>query len=436
MDNTLKIVYDTISEQNVIKKGSHVTAALSGGADSVCLLMMLCELKNNIGFALSAVHINHMIRGEESDRDENFCRELCEKNNIPLNVFREDIPEMVKTSGKSLEETAREIRYKRFSECAGNDGIIATAHTLSDNAETVLLNLIRGTGLKGLCGIPQVRGNIVRPLINITREQVENYLKSREQGYVTDSTNLSDDYTRNKIRHLIIPQMQEINGGFYKSFGNALKALRLENSHIERETAEALSGRQKDGKLDISGLNETVKRRGVSRFLDENHLPVSFDNIERVSALADKDGRINIKKDTFVVGRKGTIFIEKAPRPIEDAEQPLKMGDNSIFEGITLKAEPSHKMTVHRDLCIDLDKVQGNLILRNRRFGDKVRLIGREFTSSVKKLLNEKVDKTIKNTVHFIADDEGIVFMEPFGVAERVKTDENTTRFLNIRIER
>ena len=384
MDNTLKIVYDTISEQNVIKKGSHVTAALSGGADSVCLLMMLCELQDPIGFVLSAVHINHMIRGEESDRDEIFCRELCEKNNIPLNVFREDVPEMVKTSGKSLEETAREIRYKRFCECAGESGVIATAHTLSDNAETVLLNLIRGTGLKGLCGIPQVRGNIVRPLINITREQVEEYLRSCEQTYVTDSTNLSDDYTRNKIRHLIIPQMQEINGGFYKSFGNALKALRMENSHIERETAEAINDRQRDGKLDISGLNETVKRRGVSRFLDENDLPVSFDNIERVSSLADKDGRINIKKDTFVVGKEGVIFIEKAQKPIDDAEQTLKMGNNSLFEGITLKAELSDSMTVHRDFCIDYDKVQGQLILRNRRFGDKVRLIRVEIADRVK----------------------------------------------------
>ena len=436
MDNTLKIVYDTISEQGVIKKGSHVTAALSGGADSVCLLMMLCELKDTIGFALSAVHINHMIRGEESDRDENFCRELCDKNNILLNVFREDIPEQVKTSGKSLEETAREVRYKRFSECAGQSGIIATAHTLSDNAETVLLNLIRGTGLKGLCGIPQIRGNIVRPLINITREQVEGYLQSRGQTYVTDSTNLSDDYTRNKIRHLIIPQMQEINGGFYKSFGNALKALRLENSFIESKTAEALADRKKDGKLDISGLDETIKRRLVSLFLDENCLPVSYDNIERVSALAGRDGRINIKKDTYVVGKSGAIFIEKSQKPIDDMEQPLAMGDNSLFEGITLKAELSDKMTVHRDFCLDADKVQGQLILRNRRFGDRVQLIGREFTSSVKKLLNEKVDKTIKSTVQFIADDEGIVFMEPFGIADRVKTDDKTTRFLNISIER
>ena len=436
MDNTLKIVYDTISEQGVIKKGSHVTAALSGGADSVCLLMMLCELKDTIGFALSAVHINHMIRGEESDRDENFCRELCDKNNILLNVFREDIPEQVKTSGKSLEETAREVRYKRFSECAGQSGIIATAHTLSDNAETVLLNLIRGTGLKGLCGIPQIRGNIVRPLINITREQVEGYLQSRGQTYVTDSTNLSDDYTRNKIRHFIIPQMQEINGGFYKSFGNALKALRLENSFIESKTAEALADRKKDGKLDISGLDETIKRRLVSLFLDENRLPVSYDNIERVSALAGRDGRINIKKDTYVVGKSGAIFIEKLQKPIDDMEQPLAMGDNSLFEGITLKAELSDKMTVHRDFCLDADKVQGQLILRNRRFGDRVQLIGREFTSSVKKLLNEKVDKTIKSTVQFIADDEGIVFMEPFGIADRVKTDDKTTRFLNITIER
>ena len=436
MDNTLKIVYDTIIEQNVLKKGMSAAAALSGGADSVCLLLMLAELKDDIGFELSAVHINHMIRGAESDRDEEFCRRLCEENNIPLHVFREDIPKLVKTSGKSLEETAREIRYKRFREVSGENGVIATAHTLSDNAETVLLNLIRGTGLKGLCGIPQIRGNIVRPLINITREQVEGYLQSRGQSYVTDSTNLSDDYTRNKIRHLIIPRMKEINGGFYKSFGNALKALRMENGFIEDMTATALKERLNGGKLDISGLDEVIKRRLVSYFLDKNDLPISFDNIERVSALSEKDGRINIKKDTYISGRNGVISIETAQKPVKDTEKPLITGDNSIFSGIVLKAEMSDSMKVHRDLCIDMDKVNGQLVLRNRRFGDRVKLIGREFTSSVKKLISEKVPKEKRDTLHFISDDEGVVFMEGFGIADRVKTDDKTERFLNITIDR
>ena len=435
MDNTLKIVYDTIIEQNVIKKNTCVIAALSGGADSVCLLMMLSELQHDIGFELTAVHINHMIRGEESDRDEGFCRRLCEENDIALRVFHEDVPKAAASLGRSLEETAREIRYQRFREAAGENGIITTAHTLSDNAETVLLNLIRGTGLKGLCGIPQVRDNISRPLINITREQVEEYLESRGQAYVTDSTNLSDDYTRNKIRHLIIPQMKEINGGFYKSFSNSLKALRMENSFIEDKTSAALSEGKKEEGIDISCMEPVVMRRAVSRFLSDNHLPVSFDNIRRICSLRDKDGRINIKKDTYIRGTNGVIFKEKNTPPSGNVEQRLLIGDNSIFDGRLLKAEMQSRMTADPHCCIDADKIQGELILRNRRFGDKVKLMGRDFTSSVKKLINEKIPPEKRSSLHFIADDLGIVFMEGFGIADRVKTDENTKRYLNISID-
>ena len=216
----LDIVINTIDEYGMIKKDDCITAALSGGADSVCLLIILKELSDKYSFTLDALHINHCIRGKESDRDEEFCRNLCKKYDIPLTVIRTDVPAAAAESKKSLEETARDIRYKAFEKHAGDKGKIATAHTVSDNAETVILNMARGTGLKGLCGIPPVRDNIIRPLIDVTRQQIEDYLKSMNQGFVTDSTNLSDDYTRNRIRHKIIPELLKINEGFYKTFSS------------------------------------------------------------------------------------------------------------------------------------------------------------------------------------------------------------------------
>ncbi|MDE5649348.1 MAG: tRNA lysidine(34) synthetase TilS, partial [Oscillospiraceae bacterium] len=225
-------IINTIEIYSMIKKGDRITAALSGGADSVCLLLVLKELSESYNITVDAIHINHCIRGEESDRDEEFCRSLCTKLHIPITVIRTDVPSAAAGSKKSLEETARDIRYETFKKHAGKNGKIATAHTLSDNAETVILNLARGTGLKGLCGIPPVRDNIIRPLIEITRQQVEDCLKEQNQGFVTDSTNLSNDYTRNRIRHNIIPELLKINGGFYKTFSAGQKILKEENNFI------------------------------------------------------------------------------------------------------------------------------------------------------------------------------------------------------------
>ncbi|MGN0612669.1 MAG: tRNA lysidine(34) synthetase TilS [Porcipelethomonas sp.] len=432
MTKTAIDVLNTINEYKMIEKGDSITAALSGGADSVCLLMILCELRTSMELELSAVHINHCIRGEESDSDEKFCISLCRKLGVPLKTYRIDVPAAARTSGRSLEETARDIRYEKFSQCAGENGKIATAHTLSDNAETVLLNFIRGTGLKGLCGIPPVRGNIIRPLIGITREKVEEYLKEKNQEFVTDSTNLSDDYTRNKIRHKIIPVIREINGGFYKSFSNDQRSLREENAFMEELAGKGCEKNFEKRKL--SGLREfppVVRKRIVSRFLGANDLPVSFEKINEVDSLADKDGKVNIAKDIFIDGRGGVISIQKKISEISDIEIPLKIGKNRIFENSILIALENKSGKYH----IDMDKVSGKIIVRNRRFGDKIRLSGRNFTSSVKKLINEKVPRDRRPFIHFLSDEEGLIFMEGFGVADRVRADENSERILSVSIE-
>jgi len=172
--NTVK---NTIKEYNMINKGDKIFVALSGGADSVCLLCALNSLKEELGITLEAIHINHCIRGTESDSDEDFCLSLCRSISVRIHTYRIDIPKLSQVSGKSLEETARDARYEKFSETAGKTGKIATAHTLSDNAETVIFNMVGGSGLKGLCGIPAVRDNIIRPLAAVTRKQIEEYLK-------------------------------------------------------------------------------------------------------------------------------------------------------------------------------------------------------------------------------------------------------------------
>ena len=429
----LDIVINTIDEYGMIKKDDCITAALSGGADSVCLLIILKELSDKYSFTLDALHINHCIRGKESDRDEEFCRNLCKKYDIPLTVIRTDVPAAAAESKKSLEETARDIRYKAFEKHAGDKGKIATAHTVSDNAETVILNMARGTGLKGLCGIPPVRDNIIRPLIDVTRQQIEDYLKSMNQGFVTDSTNLSDDYTRNRIRHKIIPELLKINEGFYKTFSSEIKILKEENSFIA-QCAEDAYRKCRNGSGVISGLDkypDAVKKRIISMFFIENNLPFDYNKICSVCSLAEKNGKINIAKGVFIIGKNGSISIIGESERIPELETPLKIGRNYIFKNKVLIAEKNKK----DGLLIDLDKVCGTIILRNLRYGDKIKLSGRDFTSSVKKLLNENIPSEKRPFIHYLSDDMGLIYVENIGVADRVKVTGESNRILSVKTE-
>ncbi len=430
----IKTVTETINHYNMINKGDRIIVALSGGADSVCLLCILSSLKTELDFSLEAVHINHCIRGAESDEDEEFCNSLCQKLGIPFKVYRLDIPALAKTSGKSLEETARDARYEKFSEYAAENGVIATAHTLSDNAETVIFNMVRGTGIKGLCGIPPVRDNIIRPLSSVTREQVEEFLCNIQQDFRTDSTNLSDDYTRNKIRHKIIPVMHDINNGFFKSFANTLNVLREENEFVQQLSEKAYSDHSQNNRLvNLQEIPPVIRKRVISSFLSRNNLPVSYDKINEVYMLTEKNGRLNISKDCFIIGKNGCISVEKQSynNTVTSKEIPLENGINRIFENKTLTVSEDK----NNKYLIDMNKVCGKLILHSRRNGDKIKLSGKDFTSSVKKLLNEKVPPKQRPFIHFISDENGLIFMEGFGVADRVKTDENTCRFFSVCVE-
>lgn len=425
-------ILKTIEKYSMIEQDDSITVALSGGADSVCLMIVLKEISEKFNLDLDAIHINHCIRGEESDRDEQFCKDICQTLEIPLQIRRADIPQIMKTSGKSIEETARDVRYKIFAEHSKNGSKIATAHTLSDNSETVILNLTRGTGLKGLCGIPPVRKNIIRPLIEITRSQVEDFLIEKNMKFVTDSTNLSDDYTRNRIRHKIIPELENINHGFFKTLGRTLENLEDENDFLSQYCENEYRKRNTEKGLMLCGeIHKAVRKRLIAKFLNENNLPVSSDTVNSVSLLSEKNGKLNIKKGVYITSEQGFVNILFQEKKSDPMEIPLKSGTNTLFENKVLIAEEN----INGEFCIDLDKTHGKVMLRNRRYGDKIRFSGRNFTSSVKKLLNEKVAPCDRPYIHFLCDDEGLIFMEGFGIAERVKPDENSVNILSVKVK-
>ena len=205
-----------IRENRMISEDDVVIAGVSGGADSVCLLFVLCELQRSMGFRVKVCHVNHGLRGEEADADERYVVELCRRMGVECRIFREDVELIARNRKQSQEEAGRAVRRAAFERMCREDGgtKIATAHHRDDNVETVLMNISRGTGIQGLCGIWPVRGKWIRPLLYLDRCQIEAFLTDQKLAWRTDLTNNEDSYTRNRIRHNIIPAMTEqINAG-------------------------------------------------------------------------------------------------------------------------------------------------------------------------------------------------------------------------------
>ena len=312
MDMFTEKVRNTISEHDMIPAGGAVVAALSGGADSVSLLFALNKLSQELDFTLSACHVNHGLRGEESDSDMRFCQELCDRLGIELHILNTDVRDFQKKH-ESIEETARRVRYDFFTEVSQGKKL-ATAHNCNDSAETVLLNMMRGTGLKGLCGIPPVRGNIIRPLIRCTRDEVESYCNENALSYVTDKTNLSDDYTRNKVRHSILPEIMKINSSFLETASRMQQHLREDSDLLESMAAQALENAKTEGgykAAEISVLPKPIRTRVIKKILSGGGIEPSTLRISMTDdiLLAGK-GKINPCRNRFVIVKKGMIYVE------------------------------------------------------------------------------------------------------------------------------
>ena len=435
-----------IKENSMIAAGDTVVCGLSGGADSVCLLLSMLEISATLGFTVEAVHVNHCIRGEESDRDERFCVKLCKKLGVALTVRRCGVPEYAAEHSLSLEEAARVMRYQVFSQVSAGKKL-ATAHNANDNLETMILNLARGTGLKGICGVPPVRGNIIRPLLTVSRQEIEDFLAVRRQDFVTDSTNLELDCTRNIIRHRIMPVLCEINGSVTATAVNSADTLRSENQFIEQQADSAYLSAKNGACLEnIRELHPVIRRRCIARLLTENALPYSHKRLEDADRVLMDGGRVNISGNWYLVGKAGSLWLAQIlPHPETELQTELLPGKNSIFPGISVFCEViSAKDTicpesVNKKLTfylLDYDKIKGRTVLRSRRFGDRIQLSGRTHSSSVKKLINSSVPPDIRSTLHFIEDQEGLILAEGLGISQRIAPDPTTSRLLKVSIHR
>ncbi len=446
----LDAVKKVIEHHGMLKNGDGIVAAVSGGCDSSVLLHILWHLSTEMDLKILCAHINHNLRGEESRRDEAFVRSLCEKYGIECRVLSANVAEFAKEHGLSTEEAGRKLRYEFFEHCAdelGENAKIATAHSLSDCAETYIFNSARGASLSGICGIPPVRGKIIRPLIEFSREQIEAYANEHGLDYVTDSTNLTDEYTRNRIRHGVIPVMKEINPGFEKAFLRLSKNLTETRDFIDCEAQKILCSAKTEKGFDgnvIAKAHPTLKNRCAAAILES--FGFACDN-ERTVRLAERFGGENFKeelsKNEYLVQKNGIVFHEikaKGTEKFPEAEfAPGKIalsGEKSLEIALLSYSdfENSYKINnyVLKD-TFDFDKIIGRAVIRSRKEGDRADIHGG--TKTLKKLfIEEKIPAEERNSLAVIADDEGVIWVEGLGAAKRARTTEKTVNVAAMKI--
>ncbi|MBR3961309.1 MAG: tRNA lysidine(34) synthetase TilS [Clostridia bacterium] len=425
MKNNVK---KTIAEHRLFENASRVTVALSGGADSVSLLHVLLELKEEVDIELCAAHLNHQLRGYEADRDENFVRELCEKLGVPLFCERADIKAESKKTGESIELAARRVRYE-FLERVSAGGVIATAHTASDSAETMLYNLTRGTALKGLCGIPVKRGIFVRPLINVTREEVEAYCRENELSFVTDSTNNEDVYTRNKIRHNVVTVLRGINPAFERAASRTAKMLCADNDYLLSAATKLYNESLTENGLIIDKLtsaHEALRSRAVMLYLEQNGVEAYSSHIEQILGILPS-GKTEVSGKNIIMAKNGFLYIERNS-VVPEFSVEFSVISRNEFE----KNTKINNLLLNN--ALDYDKLLGSPTVRGRIAGDSIRLRGRGVTKTLKKLFTENaVPIELRDSLPIVADEDGVIWIYNMGVAERVAITDKTEKFLLIK---
>lgn len=429
----------------MLKSGDTVVVGVSGGADSMTLLHILCTERGKLGIKLCAAHINHCLRGEEADRDERYVRQMCEKWSVELRVLRLDVKNEAQSKGQTVEEAGRAVRYRFFDSIASESGAwVATAHTLSDSIETVLINFARGTGLKGMCGIPAQRGRLIRPLIDFTRAQTEEYCRLNAIEYVNDSTNFSREITRNRVRLDAVPVLYSVNPAFDRAAKRALESLGRDESALSRLTDEWLA-RSRVGKdaYDLKILAEcpedTVRRVIAKAALLACSSAQEAANVESVLAiLRAGDGKVEIKGGSFARISGGKLVFESgAARNETFSPAVLSQGifENSAFrlkislaEGEELKNFKNINKHISNN-ALDCDKIIGTAILRPREPGESLRPVGRGISKTLKKLFSEAaVPQELRALVPVAADDEGPIWVCGFGADERCRVTDSTKR--------
>lgn len=448
-------VKSTIRKYSMLSPGDTVLVGLSGGPDSVCLLQVLTELKDELSLGLYAAYIDHGLRPLETPGEIDFCKNLCKRLDVPFMVMAINVREYVIQGGLSKQEAARHLRYKALKEIASEvrASKIALGHNADDQVETFFINILRGTGPKGLSGIPPVRENIIRPLIETGRAEIEEYLEKEKLNYIIDSSNLKKDYLRNWIRLSLTPEMRKINPSLTETLTRMMDIIKEEEGYFDILVTKALMRmitRKREGYIELflspmETLDRVLLRRVLRRAIDEikGLKRISFTHIEGILALV-KNGkagdRLYLPNDLRVIKGYSTLIITTEP-PIKIGRYNLTIPGEVIIKetGIKIEAVISEKIDDIGDgkniLTLDADKVEENLHIRPRERGDFFYPLG---FGKRKKLqdffVDERIPRDERDTIPLVLSGNDIIWVVGFRGDERFKVTKDTKRFLRLKV--
>lgn len=417
-------VLKTVKKYNMLSKGDRVLIGVSGGADSIALLEFFVSVKEKYDLDICVAHIEHGIRGEDSVNDAEFVENYCKKLGVNFYLKTIDAPNLAKKAKMGVEEYSRMARYDFFNtiECDK----IATAHNLTDNIETLLFRLARGTGLKGACSIPAVRGKIIRPFIEVSSGEIRKWCNDNNIPYRVDCTNSDSAYSRNLIRLEILPLFEKLNANYQDNIENFISDVNEDYAFIDDYVKSIYPKIVKNNEIDLLKLNEldlSIKKRILIMFFDENGYSLNRIHLQSVIDITLKSGKSQIKENVFAISAKGKIRLAKF--------NDLNKKDEFVTKILNIDEFKDKNI----DFYCDCDKIVGNIIIRAKQAGDRIKPAGRNVSKTLKKLFNESaypIEKRDKKIV--VCDDFGIVGVIGLCADERVKVDCNTAKILTIKL--
>ena len=422
-----------------MKRG--VLIGFSGGADSVMLLLLLLKIKETVcDFPIIAVHINHMIRGDEADRDESFSRTLCQSLGVEFKAIRINVPKIAEEKGIGTEEAARNARYSAFADVISSDdrfSTIAVAHNATDNLETVIFNMMRGAGLSGIAGIQPVRDNIIRPLIYSSKSDITAALDDAGIGYVVDSTNSDVKYTRNYIRHEIIPRLNALNSDPVAMATRMSQSLREDADFIASEAEDIIREHLKDGSIAkeaISGLPKSLFYRVLLLMVadksdqkpQKTHVAAIYDLLKGDNFSYSLPGKIRficenglcyIGNDIIEQDDSYSVKIGHGVNKIPGYNTVIIVSDDKAFKNYT----NIYKISIQQQIPSDI--INDGLSVRSKEDGDSYTYGG--MTRKLKKLFNDrKIPPTLRQHVPVVFDNSGILWVPGFGLRDGARSGE------------
>ena len=430
-------------ELSGLPENSAILVGFSGGADSSALLRMIHDYGKQTGAPVYAAHINHGIRGEEADRDEDFCRQVAKDLGVEIFVLRADVPALAKARGESIETAARDLRYEYFEKIMREHSIpiLATAHNANDNLETVIFNIARGSGLGGVCGIPNSRpcgdgGVLIRPILNMTKEKILEYCESNGISFVTDSTNTDTDYTRNKIRGQIVPLLLEINSGAVENASRLCESLRADSLCLESMTQWFLDEMRDGFSVEaekICGSPPSIASRALTNIYREisGGASLEYKHIKAIRGLAERavpHSSVDLPGGIrAVIENRKIVFTDQPATKAETIDYTVDLVEGRNFISQTnceiFMQTSQKKINIYKKaimLYIDSAKICGKIYARPRKEGDRIRIRG--MSKSLKKLMCEKkIPLELRSRLPVICDDCGIIAVPLIDVRDGAK---------------